>query len=251
MKCHSCDKQVSRKMKKCNHCGAKIKKEDYNLPSTRQIIDDIDSIKAYANFIGMFYVKSIILLLIALVTALVSAYFILILHKNIMYIVLMLIAITSFNYFLEMRKIEKTYQDFKLNSNRYYALWPILLEKKTVFADASLELVNKSVLEQRQKAYNKRESQERLVRFNTYRIYHPYKPKMFMDKETFYKKFFNKDTTHFLQSGNLNDETYVALEGMIHGFLIMSNYVVCIYNIPKKTKKLLESKDVNTYKTIH
>lgn len=251
MKCHSCDKQLDREIKKCNHCGITLKKEDYNLPSTKQIIDSIDSIKAYAHFIGMFYVKSIILLIIAIISALVSAYFILILHKNIIYVALMLIAITSFNYFLEMKKIEKTYQDFQLNSNKYYALWPILLEKKTVFADASLELVNKSVLEQRQKAYNKRNNKERLVRFNTYRIYHPYKPKMFMDKKVFYSKFFNKDTTHFLQSGNQKDETYVALEGMIHGFLIMSNYVVCIYNIPKKTKKLLQSTDTNIYKAIH
>lgn len=244
IKCHSCDNHLDATMKKCNKCGARVKQEDYDLIGTDSIIDNVKTIKDYANFIGMFYIKSPILLTIAIVSILVAFYFLLVLGNNWVYVSLALVFVLSFNFFLEMRKIERTYEDFKISDTKYYALWPIVLEKRTVFADASLQVMNKTVLEKRQQAYKKRESNERLLRFNTYRKFHPYKPKMFMSKDKFFEKFFNGDATHYIKSGNLDDESYVALEGMIHGFLVMQNNVICIYNIPDLTKQVLKDNNI-------
>lgn len=238
MKCYNCDNVIEMK-KSCPECGVRINPSDYNLKSTSKILNKINTIKDFANFIGLFYVKPLILLVAALAALGLGAYLLITYTNRVAYILLAVVFAICFNYFLEMRKIEAFYQDFTKHKNHYFILFPFKSEYRTIFCDANEQIPTSSIMKKRNHAYDNRKDNKRSLRFNSHKLLHPQKPKMFMTKEKFYKKHFDPSKKHVLKSFDYNDESYVAVEGTVHGFLIMDHGVITIYNTPKITKAYL------------
>lgn len=241
MKCYNCD-SIIEMQKQCPVCNIRIDAADYNLKPTSRIINKITNIKEFASFIGLFYVKPFILLFIAFASLGIGLYMFIAYTNRAAYIVLAVVFAIAFNYFMEMRKIETFYQDFQNNKNHYYILFPFKSVYRTIFCDANDHIPTASIMKKRYHAYENRKDKKRALRFNSFKILHPQKPKLFNLKNKFYKKHFNPDAKHILQTGNYEDQTYVGVEGTVHGFLVMSNSVITIFNTPKITKEFLDDK---------
>ncbi|WP_423364258.1 hypothetical protein [Mycoplasma sp. P36-A1] len=244
MKCYNCDAVMPQIQRLCPVCHVSMEREDYyNLQKTKKILDNIKDIKDFAHFIGLFYVKSIILLIVAVV-AILSAVYAFVVHGNrILYMVLAVVFVFAFNFFLEMKKVESFYADFKKGNNRYVIAYPFKNEFRTFIADCMESIPNDRILRQRLNAYNKRDKEIRTLRFKTFGLFHPQKPKLFTPKkEDFFKKHMNPEAKHFIKTGNYDDESYIAFEGTIHGFLVMDSGLVTLLNIPKVTKDFTADK---------
>jgi hypothetical protein len=239
----------------CPVCRTKIDEKDYELDSTRKILSQVKTIQEFARFIGLFYIKSYLMLLLALIF--IAAAFVVLLYggaglfdeymgwNRITYIALAFIAILCFNWYLEMRKVEVYYKDFQVNNNTYFIFWPFKSEFKTIMNDASTKIPNNNIMKKRHNAYEKKAKDgERILRFNSVRLFHPQKPKLFHTKKFFYDKFIEPGTKHILITGDYKDESFVLVEGAIHGFLIMDNSIITIYNTPGITKKVLNEIDL-------
>lgn len=251
MKCYNCDSIITMQPR-CPVCNTRITKEDYDLPSTKKIISKIKTIKDYAHFIGLFYVKSWILLLAAMVSAGIGMYFLFnpesvnaagevsfMAMNRILYMVFALIFVLCLNYSMEMRKVEAFYADFEKGKNTYYILWPFKTEYRSIFCDANEKIPNKEIMKKRHKAYEKKDKNIRDLRFNSYKLFHPQKPKLFNTKQRFFQKHFDDRYKHYLKTGNYDDESYVIIEGTVHGFLMTENSVIALFNTPKITKEML------------
>ncbi|MDF9867127.1 hypothetical protein OKW22_000688 [Bacilli bacterium PM5-3] len=257
MKCYNCN-SIIEMQPTCPVCKTKIDKSDYELESTKKILSKIKTIKDFAHFIGLFYVKSIILLIVAIVAIVVANYFLFFADNSIFikdsasfmawnrvaYMVLALVFVLAFNYYLEMRKVEVFYRDFEKNKNKYYIIWPFKTEYRSIIGDANEYIPNVKIMKKRYRAYEKRDKDVRLLRFNSYKLFHPQKPKLFMSKENFLNKHFDPKARHYLKTDNYDDESFVLTEGTIHGFLYMNNSVITLFNTPKLTKQVLNGAHV-------
>ena len=249
MKCYNCDSVITMQPT-CPVCQAKIDKTEYELESTKKILKHVTDIKSFAKFIGLFYVKSYLLLAAAMLFMMAAFWSFSqgdLSNANFMqlnrvgYMVFAFIAILAFNFYLEMKKVETFYQDYQKQNNRYVIIWPFKTEYRTIFGDANEKIPTIAVMKRRSLAYEKRDPAMRVLRFNSFKLFHPQKPKLFQTKERFFTKHFDPRTTHYLKSGNYDDESYVLAEGVIHGFLIMENSVITIFNTPKITMEVLNN----------
>lgn len=240
MKCYNCDSVISMAAK-CPVCNTKIEKEDYDLKSTKKIVDKITNINEFTRFIGLFYMKSIYLISISILSAAVALYFYFVMNNNFGYMGFGFIAILAFNYYLEMRKTETFYKDFEKGKNHYYILWPFRTMYRSIYMDANEEIPTKKIMRKRNHAYENRDPELRILRFNSYKLFHPQKPKLFNTKEQFIKKHFDEKYNHYLKTNNYDHESYVIAEGTVHGFLFTDKGVITIFNTPDITKQVLNS----------
>lgn len=245
MKCYNCDHQLNKLEKQCPHCHAKLDKKDYDLPKTDPILKEITTIQEFARFIGLFYIKSIILLIISLISITVAIILFAKYHSRAGYMIGAFIFVITFSLYLEMRKVEIYYNDFKKGKNKYIILYPIKTEHNVIVCDASDRILNRHVLNQRLHAYDKLENKISLLRFNTFKFLHPQKLKLFYKKHKFYERFFNPKTRHFIKTLDYDDNSYVKLEGNVHGFLITNKGVITVYNEPKITRKYFKTDNKN------
>lgn len=249
MKCYNCDSIISMKPK-CPVCNTKIEKEDYELSSTKIILDRITNIKEFANFIGLFYIKSWILLSIAIVAIVIAIYFYFFLHNNGGYILAALVFIFALNFYFEMRKVETFYADFQRGKNHYYILWPFRTMYRSIFMDANENIPNKKIMRKRNHAYESRNPEIRILRFNSFKLLHPQKPKLFNTKKTFIEKHFDTKLRHYLKTDNYDDESFVITEGTVHGFLFTDRGVITIFNTPQLTKDILNNEVIEFHENI-
>ncbi|MDL2211781.1 hypothetical protein LJB88_02775 [Erysipelotrichaceae bacterium OttesenSCG-928-M19] len=258
MKCYNCNSIITMQ-NKCPVCGTSIKKEDYNLPSTKKILNKVKTIKEFAHFIGMFYVRSLYLLIGAIIAAAAALFFLqypvdasatgevaFMAWNRIAYMVLAVVFILFFNYYLEMRKIETFYKDYQKNENSYYILWPFKTEYRSIICDASDKIPDTHIMKKRFTAWQNRDKEVRHLRFNSYKLFHVQKAKLFYTKENFYKKHFDPRERHYLKTFDYDDESYVIIEGTVHGFLMTKNSVITIFNTPKVTLEVLGDKRLLT-----
>lgn len=237
MKCYNCDSIITMQPK-CPVCSIKIDAKDYELTSSKVILEQIKNIKDFARFIGLFYFKPTLLILLAIIAGAAAIYFFASGYRFV-YMIGAFVAILAGNFANEMKKVERNYRDFQKGNNHYYILWPLKTEVRTFFCDANENLETKEVLRQRLHALEKRGKDTTFLRFNYTRLLHPHKPKLFMTKEIFFTKYFGKNN-HYLKTNNYEDESYVAVEGAIHGFLVMDEKVVTVYNTPSLSKEYFD-----------
>jgi hypothetical protein len=237
MKCYNCDHKLNKLEKLCPNCHARLEKSDYNLKSTDQILKEITNIREFAKFIGLYYIKSIILLFIALFSMGIAIFLFAKYNSRGGYMIGAFIFVIAFSLFLEMRKVEIFYQDFKKQNNKYIILYPFKTEHTVIVCDASDQIVNSHVLDQRLNAYEKLDNNIMLLRFNTFKFLHPQRVKLFYKKAKFHDRHFNPQTRHFIKTLDYDDNSYVKLEGNIHGFLITDKGAITVYNEPKITNK--------------
>ena len=57
-------------------------------------------------------------------------------------------------------------------------------------------------MRKRNHAYENRDPELRILRFNSYKLFHPQKPKLFNTKEQFIKKHFDEKYNHYLKTNN-------------------------------------------------
>jgi len=238
MKCYNCNQVFESLPKACPKCKHKVDEKEYRLKDTSEILKSISSIKDFAHFIGLFYVKAPIFLVIAIVAMIVGILGWRFLDSREMYMVFAFAAIIAFNFFLEMKKVENFYKDYQLGENKYIILYTFNSEGRSFVSDAMDKVINDSdILKQRNHAYENTDKSQRFLRFKTFGMYHPQKPKLFMKKDKFYTKFFNPDARHFIKTGNYDDESFVLYQGALHGFLISKNGIITVFNTPKLTKE--------------
>lgn len=254
MKCYNCNSIIVENEpqnehrdlnvipRQCPVCHATMVKEEYQCPLTSNILKEIKTIKDFGKFIGLFHVPSIALLVLAIVSLAVGIYFFATYTNRVVYMVLAFIAIVSFNFFLEMRKVEAFYKDFQKNKNRYIIAYAFKSEVRTFIADCQEAIPNDHIMKQRLNAYERRDKDIRLLRFKTYGMFHPQKPKLFNKKEDFFARHMNPKYRHFIRTGNYDDSSFIAFEGSIHGFLVMDSGIITIFNIPKLTKVYMSDK---------
>ncbi len=240
MKCYNCDSVINMQPK-CPVCNTKIEKEDYELKSTKSVLDKITNVKEFANFIGLFYIKSYILLAIAIVAAGVAIYLYFFLHNNGGYMLMAFIFILALNFYFEMRKVETFYKDYQRGNNKYYILWPFRTMYRSIFMDANEKIPNKKIMRKRNHAYENRNPDVRILRFNSFKLFHPQKPKLFNSKKTFINKHFDPNHKHYLKTDNYDHESFVVTEGTVHGFLYTDRGVITIFNTPKLTKEIIKN----------
>lgn len=238
MKCYNCDETIKME-RACPKCHARIDRSDYELDSTDKILKDIKTKRDFAHFIGLFYLNSLIFLVLSIASLGIGFYMFIVKENNMAYIIGALIFIVLFNYFIEMRRVESFYKDFQKGENKYYILYPFRRERRIIVCDASDKIMDQSILNKRYNAYEKREDEVRLLRINSHRFLHPQKLKLFYTNEKFYKRHFSPDARHVLKTHNYDDESYVGVAGVASGFLMTKNGVITIYNTPKIAKKHL------------
>lgn len=240
MKCYNCDNVINLQAK-CPICHTKIEKEDYELKSTKKIIEKITNIKEFAHFIGLFYVKSVVLLSVAILSAVAAIYFYFVAHNNYAYMLLAFVFIVSLNFFFEMRKVETFYKDFERGKNKYYILWPFRTMYRSIFMDANEYIPTKKIMRKRNHSYENRDPEVRILRFNSFKFFHPQKPKLFNSKKVFMERHFDPRHNHYLKTDNYDHESFVITEGTVHGFLYTDRGVITIFNTPKLTKEILNN----------
>lgn len=245
MKCYNCDSVISMQAK-CPNCHTKIDKEDYELKSTKKIIDKISNINEFSKFIGLPYIKSLYLITVAIFAIAIAVYFYFIQNNNWAYMGFGFIAIVAFNYFLEMRKTETFYKDFEKGKNHYYILWPFRSMYRSIYMDANESIPNKKIMRKRNHSFESRDPELRVLRFNSYKFFHPQKPKLFNTKKQFLEKHFDEKYNHYLKTNNYDHESFVITEGTVHGFLYTDKGVITIFNTPQLTLDILHS-DVLEY----
>jgi len=243
MKCYNCNQVFDTLPSQCPNCQIKINKKDYECVSTKTILDKIQSINDFAHFIGLFYVKPVIFLVVSILSMIIAISGWALLNQRLLYIIFAFIAVIAFNFFNEMRKVSSYYQDYLQNENDYIICFPFTNEKRLFISDAMDFIPNDKIMKQRLNAYTKNKENTRLLKFKTYGMYHPYKPKLFMQKDKFFTKFFDSQAKHFIKTENYDDESFVGFDGTLHGFLETKNGIITIFNIPKITKEVI--KDTN------
>lgn len=241
MKCYNCDTVVEDN-NICPNCHERIDSKVNKLESSQQILKKITNINEFARFFSMFYLNSRFILGIVILALAFAIFSIMVLDNTWFYFVGAIIVIVGFNYFLEMKKIELFYKDFENNGAKYYILWPLKVDKNTLYADVSQELMTKAVLQKRMKAFENIDPNE-LLHLNSNKIMSEQRPRLFMTNTKF-SKMFKANLVHYLQSDSYDDESFIAVQGNIHGFLTLKDGVITLFSVPNVTKEYLKDNDV-------
>lgn len=245
MKCYNCNTIVEDK-KTCPTCKEKLDTSIYDIKSTQDILKKIKEPADFAKFFNMFYFNSSVILFITFVALAIAIYSIFVLDNTWAYFVCAIIVIVGFNYFLEMKKIELYYKEFTEHGGKYYILWPVKVDKNIAYMDASQDIYTKAVLKKRINAFDHVDKNE-LVELNTNKIISAQRPKLFMTKAKFSEMFGDK-VHNVILSDNFDDESFIGVQGTIHGFLVLQNGVITIFKIPAITDEFLKNNDVLTTK---
>ncbi|MDR3215352.1 MAG: hypothetical protein LBT75_03630 [Bacilli bacterium] len=249
MKCYNCDEVMVELSNECPYCHARINKEDYNLVKTSKILNKITNVKEFARFIGLPYLKPVILLISAIICGMIAVFFFtrpasfttesstFLVKERIYYMIFTFIGILAFSFYLQFKKVDKFYHDFLAGDNHYFINFPLKAIVRSFICDAHEEIVTASLMKKRINYYDKRDKDVRLLHMNSHKFLHPQKVKLFNTKEKFYRRHFSANAQHVLKTYNADDESMLVVEGVIHGFLMTKSGVISIYNTPSITKK--------------
>lgn len=243
MKCYNCDHHLEdiNNLVCCPKCKHKIRKKEYQIDTTKVILDQIKTKSDFARLIGLFNINPIILIVLAILSLAGTSYYLFnSTSVRIEYFVFAVLFLFMLVLLFQQNKITKLYNDFKKNNNHYYILYPFKATNRVIANELTDKIVTTDILKQRFSCFENYGERYYSLHFNTYKLFHPQKLKLVLTKEKFYHKYFGDDIKHVLQTYNELDDSFVLIEGVVHGFLVLDNHVITIFNTPGITKKYLQ-----------